>query len=108
MPANRKNQMTGEKAKSIATFPSANAQRFLLIGNPGSRRVVLFQDALRLLGMPQAKVIPYIDLMMGRRSLAAAIETGMIVKVESPGKDFSVEKQILALGDRKSTRLNSS
>jgi hypothetical protein len=69
---------------------------FIIIGNPGSRRVELFQAALIGLGLPATRVVAYADLIAGRAALKA--DPGSIVRIESPGKDFAVEQAILALG----------
>ena len=90
--------------KSIATSPLANdtpaaAQAtFAVIGDPGSKRVELFQAALGRLGQPPARVVPYGDLIAGRVALADVVRRGDIVRIDSPDQDFAVERAILALG----------
>jgi hypothetical protein len=71
---------------------------FVVVGNPGSRRVVLFQDALARRGLPPARVVAYADILAGRTSLAENLETGAVVRIESPGKSFEVERGLIALG----------
>lgn len=71
---------------------------FVVIGNPGSRRVALFQAALNRLQVPPAQVIAYADLLAGRVHLASVVTPGAIVRIESPGKDFDVERMLLTLG----------
>jgi hypothetical protein len=90
--------MTGAMERCTAMYPSANDHSFVLFANPGSRRVSLFQEALRHLGEPAATVLPYSELMDGDISVADQIRPDAIVKVDSPGKDFAVEKRILKLG----------
>src|SRR5215218_3891496 len=92
MPANRKRPVTNP----TATFPSAND--FTLIANPASRRVELFQQALAATGAPPARLIAFADVLENRVRLAEQITAGSVVKIESPGKDFAVEKLILQLG----------
>jgi hypothetical protein len=70
----------------------------VIIGNPGSRRVELFQAALATLGLSPAQVISYLDLLSGRVELADAIPPGALGRIESPGKDFQVERALLTLG----------
>jgi hypothetical protein len=77
---------------------SASANNLVLVGNPGSRRVDLFQAAVKNLGLPPARLVAYADLLTGRADLSREIPPDAIVKVDSPGKDFPVEKLILALG----------
>ncbi|MBX9692353.1 MAG: STM4014 family protein [Cyanobacteria bacterium] len=75
------------------------AKKFLVIGNPESRRVELFQNALDRLGIPAAEVISYMDLLKGKRSLFDSITEETIVRIESPGKDYEVELELLRLGE---------
>lgn len=84
----------------IATFPSPNdaISRFLLIGNPASRRVNLFQDALQRAGLAPARVLAYEELLRGQRRLESELVPRTIVRIESPGQDFAVEKLLLARG----------
>src|SRR5579871_2218615 len=77
---------------------SSAAPAFVLLGNPGSRRVLLFQDALCVLGLPPAQVIAWADLLAGRADLSRLIPPGAWVRIESPGRDFPVEQALLALG----------
>jgi hypothetical protein len=71
---------------------------FVVLANPGSRRADLFQAALRGLGLPPARVVPYADLLEGRCSLPEVVQEGDTVRIESPGKDWEVERALLAAG----------
>jgi hypothetical protein len=71
---------------------------FVVVGNPGSRRVELFQAALGGLGLAPAQVVAYADILSGRAHLATAVPPGAVVRIESPGKDFAVEQALLMLG----------
>jgi hypothetical protein len=71
---------------------------FVLVANPESRRVALFQAALRGLGLPPARLVAWADLIAGGADLAETVRAGDIVRIESPGKEFAVERAILALG----------
>ena len=71
---------------------------FVVLANPGSRRVDLFQAALRGLGLPEARVVPYAELLEERRSLPEVVREGDTVRIESPGKDWDVELALLAAG----------
>jgi hypothetical protein len=71
---------------------------FLLIGNPESKRVELFQKALTELKLPLARILPYQDLLSGKTHLTEVVRENTIVRLESPDKDFAIEKMILALG----------
>jgi len=73
-------------------------QRFVLLGNPGSRRVEFFQEALARAGLPPARLVAYADILAGSASLAPHLSAGAIVRIESPGKSFEVERGLIALG----------
>jgi hypothetical protein len=74
------------------------AQRIVLVGHPGHRRVTLFQEALARRGLPPAVVVAWHDLLTGRADLRAAAGECALVRLESPGQDFEVEKLLLAAG----------
>lgn len=71
---------------------------FVLIGNPDSRRVELFQAALAGLGLPPARLLPYADLLAGRADLAGLLPDGAVVRIESPDRDVAVERALIAAG----------
>jgi hypothetical protein len=77
---------------------SALSLRFLVIGNPENRRIGFFQAALQRLGMTPARVVSYLDLLAGRTDLLTEIGAFSVVRIESPGEDFEVEKALLLLG----------
>src|SRR5262245_20077651 len=64
---------------------------FVVVGNPGCRRVALFQEALARRGLLPATLVPYADLITGRARLERVVKRGTIVRLESPGRDFEVE-----------------
>ena len=80
----------------------------ILIGNPANRRVLFFQQALQRFGLEPAVVIPYVDLLRGTLTLTETIESTIVekrasdrkivVRIESPGEDFEVERRLIALG----------
>jgi hypothetical protein len=72
--------------------------RVAIVGNPSSSRVSSFNAALSRSGQPPATVVSYLDLIEGRASLEQALPEGGLVRIESPGQDFAVEKALLALG----------
>jgi len=71
---------------------------FVVIGNPGGRRIELFQAALNELRLPAAQVVSYLDLLSGKEALPRSVRDGTVVRVESPGKDFEVERALIAAG----------
>lgn len=71
---------------------------FVVIGTPGDRRVDLFQEALRTSQLPPARTVSYADLLGRSVHLAQVVQDGSIVRLESPGRDFEVERLLLAAG----------
>jgi hypothetical protein len=68
------------------------------VGNPQSRRVAFFQQALCDAGRPAAAVVPYLDLLDRRTTLRDHLTPGTVVRIESPERDFVVEKALLRHG----------
>jgi hypothetical protein len=60
--------------------------------------VAFFQQALARYARPAAELVSYADLIAGRATLEQAVTPGAIVRLESPGRDFEVEKALLAAG----------
>src|SRR4030095_16971297 len=83
------------KLDSIKTTP------VVVLCNPSTRRVELFSRSLFDLGLPPPRLIPYIDILDNRVDLAKEISAGSIVRLESPGKDFQVERRLLEWGETK-------
>jgi glutathione synthase/RimK-type ligase-like ATP-grasp enzyme len=70
----------------------------IVVGNPGSRRVALFGDALAARGIGPARVVSYADLLLGRVTLEAVVSERSILRIESPERDFEVERGLIAAG----------
>src|SRR5687767_927806 len=104
MLAKPRNPRTTATARCTASSPSPNNRaaappwHCVVVGNPGSNRVGYFQAALARLGLPAATVVSYLDLLTGRDSLERELRPGTVVRLESPGRDFEVEKALLAAG----------
>ncbi|MFF1415064.1 STM4014 family protein [Streptomyces sp. NPDC058289] len=73
------------------TAPAA----FAVVGNPGNRRVALFQEAVRAAGLPGARVVPWRDVLTGR----AVFRAGECVRIDSPGEDPEVERLLRGAAD---------
>jgi hypothetical protein len=71
---------------------------FVAVGNPACRRIALFQEALARCRLPAATLVPYADLIAGRATLEQVVRPGTVVRLESPGRDFAVEKALLVAG----------
>lgn len=69
--------------------------RLAVVGNPANRRVALFQEAVRVAGLPAARVVPWIDVLRGR----AEFRPGERVRIDSPGEDPLVERELRGTND---------
>ena len=75
------------------------APRFILIGNPENRRVSMFQQALQTQGCPPARVVSYLELLQqGVQRLADLPHEPALVRIDSAGESFEVERGLLRLG----------
>jgi hypothetical protein len=77
---------------------NSNEPGIVLVGNPDCRRVALFQQALVALRRPPACVLPWADLLAGQAHPGRWVRRGDIVRIESPGRNFEVERALLRLG----------
>src|SRR5579864_8420871 len=93
---------------------TAPTQRFIILGNVENRRVQFFQQALARLDFPAARLVSWTDFLTGRADLSESVELDSILRIESPGENFEVEKHLLALGadeedlEENSTRISGS
>jgi glutathione synthase/RimK-type ligase-like ATP-grasp enzyme len=71
---------------------------FVVIGNPENRRIEMFQAALTRFQQPPAKIISYLDLIKGEQHLSKVVQLNSIVRIESPGENFLLEKALLTIG----------
>jgi hypothetical protein len=72
--------------------------QFVVIGAPGDRRIELFQHALDAYQLPAAQIVSYADLLNGNIHLTQVVQRDAVVRVESPGRDFDIEKVLLHAG----------
>ena|GEM_PF-3701813 len=79
--------------RSASSDEHKPASNFIIIGNPGSRRVILFQTSLAQLKLPSAQIVPYLDLILGKTILTDIVSAGSVVRIESPGKEFVNNEQ---------------
>lgn len=93
MPRERRRRMSG-----MSPFRSDGRPRYVVVGNPGCRRVELFQAALRRSGSPQACLVPWLDLATGEADLREVVRPGDVLRIESAGRDFAAERALLELG----------
>jgi len=90
--------MSPSASSAAAAIISDSVPAIVVIANPADRRVTLLQAALAGLGLPPARLLAYADLLAGRVSLADTLPARSIVRIESPGRDFEVERALLTLG----------
>lgn len=72
--------------------------RFVVIGNPENRRVGLFQAALAAQGQPPAEVVSWLDVARSFEKLEALSADPAIVRIDSAGEDFEVDRELLKAG----------
>lgn len=84
--------------RPVTTRSSDPAPRVVVVGNPGSRRVALFQESLAARGLAPAVIVPYADFLSDRASLEPFVNEGAILRIESPDRDFDVERALIAAG----------
>jgi hypothetical protein len=64
--------------------------RFAVVGNPDNRRVKLFAEAVRAEGLPEPRIVPWLDVLRGD----ASFHDGELVRVDSPGEDAEVTRML--------------
>ncbi len=73
-------------------------RRVVIIGNPGSRRVALFQNALSRAGRAEASVLSWLSILDGSVDLESRLSDSPLLRIESPGEDWEVERALIAAG----------
>lgn len=79
-------------------------QPFLLIGNPDNRRTQGLQEARHRLGLKPAVVLPYAQLLQNwrhGRTIADTVDANLpvpLIRIDAPGEDWEVERELLFLG----------
>jgi hypothetical protein len=75
------------------------ARPWVVLGNVENRRVAFFQAALASRGESPAQELSYVDLLTNRRPLDELLPAGALLRIESPGENFAVEKLLLVAGE---------
>ncbi|WP_370415880.1 STM4014 family protein [Streptomyces fradiae] len=78
-----------------AASPRPDRPGLAVVGNPGSRRVRFFLDAVAAAGLPAARVVPWLDVLRG----TAEFRSGETVRVDSPGEDPEVDRLLRGTDD---------
>ncbi len=84
--------------KEVYPPPVVKPLKFIVIGNPENRRIGLFHQALNYWNLSSAKVLDYLDLIGQLENLANIIVSQTTIRIESPERNFLVEKAIIAAG----------
>jgi hypothetical protein len=87
---------------------SLSALPYILIGNPDNRRVTLFQQALARQGRDPATVVPWSALIDSLEPLAALPHAEALLRIDSAGESFEVERGLLGLGYEEACALGVS
>jgi glutathione synthase/RimK-type ligase-like ATP-grasp enzyme len=85
------------------TLPSpsdhhGSPRRFVLLGGVDCRRVLLFQEALTRERLPAAQLVPWTSFLAGEMDLREVVRPGDVVRIESPGRSWEVERLLMAAG----------
>jgi hypothetical protein len=71
---------------------------FVILGARGDPRVEGFGNALARAGLPPAHLIDYRDVCACPAGLSREIPAQAVLRIESPGRDFTVTQALLAAG----------
>lgn len=72
--------------------------RFVLVALPDSPRVAAFAAALNRCDLAPPIVVDYADVFADKVNLTEVVRAGDVVRIESPGRDFAIEKALLTRG----------
>lgn len=76
-----------------------NVPPLVVLGNPENRRVRLFQEALAQAGHAPARVVSWLDFVRDPSALSGVAEREIVLRVDSFGESFEVERALLRLGE---------
>src|SRR5436190_14976929 len=70
--------------------------RLIVIAIPRSRRInLLIESAAKRWPDLAIEVVPWIDVIRSRVDLRQRVQLNDVVRIESPGKDFQTERELL-------------
>ncbi|MFT3710950.1 MAG: STM4014 family protein [Archangium sp.] len=72
--------------------------RFIVIANPKNRRVTLFSEAMAELKLPPPEVVSWLEVLRTPERLDELSADRALVRIDSFGEDFEVERELLARG----------
>ncbi|QDU93372.1 STM4014 family protein [Lignipirellula cremea] len=70
----------------------------IVVGNPENRRVALFLAAAEAAGCSRPRVLSWQAILDGSASLEEWVTPDTTVRLESPGENFAVERELIARG----------
>jgi hypothetical protein len=82
------------QAASMRSLP----QQIYLISSPNNRQVSMFAQTLADLGLPAPHELHYHDILSGQVQLQNLIKPNSLVRLESPGRDLALERELIVLG----------
>lgn len=91
---------TWRSASDVITAPP------VLIANPENRRVAGFLEACRRQGFPVPVVLAWEDVLKADFPLEEKLLGQVWLRLDSPGENFNVERQLIALGAQAAAREN--
>ena len=74
--------------------------RIVVVGNPENRRVQFFCNAALSLNLKAPEIVSYNDILDGKKALSDMLTEETVLRIESPGENFEVEKKLIAKGAR--------
>lgn len=73
-------------------------QQIYVISSPNNRQVSMFAQALADLGLPAPHELYYHDILSNAIQLHNLIQPNSLVRLESPGRDLALERDLMLLG----------
>lgn len=70
----------------------------MVLGNLDNRRVHFFAEAAARAGWPRIIQVSWESFLRGEEALENALRGDVVLRIESPGENFEVERQLLQLG----------
>ncbi|MES2922954.1 MAG: STM4014 family protein [Verrucomicrobiota bacterium] len=71
---------------------------FALIANPENRRAAYFSEACQSRGLPEPVLLPWAEVLRDDFPLRKRLAEAGALRIESPGENFAVERQMIGLG----------
>ncbi len=75
----------------------------IVLGNPENRRVQLFADAVARRGRAKMETVAWLDFLQDAEALKSRLRPDTVLRIESPGENFEVERLLLLQGSEART-----